>query len=385
MRKPKPPIKGINADLLEMVNAVPEFRRMCANYKHGLPDILLLDIMARLCRCVSRPDIIAFGKRHIRKLKSMGICHNGIPSEPTFSRVFKAIDDSVMARLYSEFADKFCVKVDRGLKVVAVDGKCMRGTEREDGRCPDVVSAYSVDEGITLGTEMCDGKSNEITAAPKLLERLDLTGAVVTSDAMLCQKDIIDGILDGNGHFLVEVKANQKALRWSLEDRLVNAKPYDTYTQEPELMHGRIECRTCSAYHGADLVVDSKKWGAALTVVTRESVCTSKKDGTVSVEKRIYISDLQCDAETFESMSRRHWRIESMHWRLDRNMKQDSIRRKSANAARNLDTIQRLCLSMLSIWKKRRRKCADRKTGDITLLRKCSLDFSFLKRVMLLN
>lgn len=368
-----------------MVYSVPEFRRMSANYKHGLPDMLLLNIMARLCRCVSRPDIIAFGRKHIRKLNSMGMCLKGIASEPTFSRVFKRIDDQVFASLFAEFARKFIVTDDDGLKVVAVDGKCMRGTAQADGRCPDIVSAYSVEDGITMGTEMCGEKSNEITAAPMLLESLDLSGVVVTSDAMLCQKQIIDGIVENNGHYIIEVKANQKALRWSLEDRLLTAKPYDIYKQEPELKHGRIESRTCSAYHGADLVVDDSKWGAALTVVTRETRCISKKDGKESEEKRIYITDLQGSAKMLEAMSRSHWKIESMHWQLDYSMKQDYIRRKSPTAARNLDTIQRICLSMMAIWKKKRRKIKDRNASTTAIMRKCSLDISFLKRIMTLD
>ena len=143
---------------------------------------------------------------------------NGVPSEPTLCRVDNALDEDGLAERMSEFINKQ-LGITNTLQIVAIDGKCTRGTVQENGRCPDVVSAYSVKEKVTLHTEMCDEKSNEITATNKLLDKIDIRNKIVTADAMSCQKSIVDKITEKGGYFLIEVKANQKSLRWGLEDR----------------------------------------------------------------------------------------------------------------------------------------------------------------------
>ena len=369
------------------MDSVPEFRRTSKGHViYKLRDMVFLLIIGRMGRCKGRPEIIAYGKKHLRKLQSMGMFKEGIPSESTLCRVEAGIDSVGMADLHAEFAKKFQVRDKNGkLKVVAIDGKCMRGTLQENGKTPDILGAYSPSDGLTLATEMCEKKSNEITAAPKLIDKIDLKGKVVTADAMFCQKDILNHVTERDGHFLVEVKANQKKLTWGLEDSMAEATPTDAYVGDVTLDHGRIESRRCRKYKGADLKVDEGKWGSTLTFICVETSTIQKRGKEESSEKRIYMTDLDLDARTLDGIARGHWSIETMHWSLDTNMRQDSIRRKHVRSARNLDTIQRLCLSLLSIWRNNRKKKSDKRLGDAELLRRASFDFPFLMDLLSLK
>ena len=325
----------INNNLRKFADSIPDFRRTNkGNIKHKLSDAVLLIIMARLCRNVHRPAIIAFGRRHLDLFRSMGMLVRGVPSEPTLCRIEKGIDDEVMAFQMALFTSKFAIKDDgETLDIVAVDGKCLCGTVQTDGRHPDVVSAYSVNSNQTLATEMCGEKSNEIRAVPLLIDKLNIARGIITADAMSCQKEIIDKIRERHLDFLIEVKANQKALRWGIEDRLKTALPLDCHQQEPTLEHGRIEHRVCTTYNGCDVIADMSKWGYELTVVVIDTHTTKKSDGKETSERRIYITNLRKSAKKLDSISRSHWRIETFHWHLDYNFKQDSVKRSSTRAA----------------------------------------------------
>ena len=350
---------------------------------HRLQDMVFLLIAGRICKCNGRPEIIAYGRRHLKKFRSMGMFKNGIPSESTLFRVDSGIDSERMAELQSEFIRAFQIETSGdNLKIVAIDGKCMRGTVQENEKNPDILGAYSPSDGLTLGTELCGEKSNEITAAPKLIKKLELKGKVVTADAMLCQKEILDKVRDKHGHFLIEVKANQKALRWGIEDNMSNTSPTDVYASDVTLEHGRIENRTCKKYRGVDLKVDESKWGTELSFISVETNTIRKRGEEKTSEKRIYMTDLDCGAKILDGIARKHWSIEAMHWSLDTNMKQDRIRRKHMSSARNLDTIQRLCLSLLSIWRNHRKKKSDKKLGDAELMRRASFKFPFLMEIL---
>lgn len=137
----------------------------------------------------------------------------------------------------------------------------MRGTLYENGRNPDIVSAYSLQSGFTLATDVCKEKSNEIKAVPKLLDKVDISGCIVTVDAMSFQKAIIDKIREKVGDFVIEFKANQISLRYGLEDNIKTTAPTDTYMEGPYLEHGRIESRTCRISVGRNLL-PTRKSGA---------------------------------------------------------------------------------------------------------------------------
>ena len=370
--------------LREFVTSVPEYRRIGkGNFKHKLEDILILVILGRLSKCITRAEIIEFGKRYLKRFHSMGILLAGLPSEATLCRVFKSIDDEAMACRMSVFVEVFREKLsNKAPEIICVDGKTMRGTVYGNGRNPDIVSAYSLNTGMTLATDVCEEKSNEIKSVPRLLDKIEISGCVITADAMSFQKSIIDKIREKGGDFVIELKANQKSLRYGLEDRIRTAIPSVVYTEGPSLEHGRIESRICRVYRGEELIADREKWNGRLTVIEILTDTTKKSDGRKMSEQRIYISSLDGTAKQLGLITRQHWSIESMHWDLDYNLRQDSIKRKNERAARNLDTIQRMVLAIFAIWKNKRRKLSDKSKGTAELARELSLNLTKVLRFL---
>ena len=211
---------------------------------------------------------------------------------------------------------------------------------------------------------------------PKLLDKVDVSGCIVTADAMSFQKAIIDKIREKGGDFLIELKANQRTLRYGIEDNVGLAEPVDVYSEGPFLEHGRIETRVCRIFRGNDLIADREKWNGDLTVVEIRTATERKSDGQKSSERRFYVSSFHGSARRLGTIARMHWAIECMHWDLDRNLRQDFIRRKSTRSARNLDTIQRMVLAILSIWKGKRKKLSDKAKGTAELIGELSMNFT---------
>lgn len=148
---------------------------------------------------------------------------------------------------------------------------------------------------------------------PRLLEKVDVSGCVVTADAMSFQKVIIDKIRDKGADFVIELKANQRSLRYGLEDSIKTATPTDVYKEGPYLEHGRIESRMCRIYRGEELIVDKDKWNGNLTVIEILTSTQKKSDGKSTSEQRLYISSLDSSAERLSLITKQHWAIESMH------------------------------------------------------------------------
>ena len=366
--------------LKEFSSSVPDFRRSDkGNIRHRLDDIIMLMILARASKCVGRTEIIEFGRHNLKKFRQLGMLKNGVPSEATLCRVEHGIDELALAERMQEFAGLFhrrLYKAEGDKEIICVDGKAERGTVLDNGRNPDIVSAYSYNTGITLATEACREKSNEIKAVPRLIDKINISGKIVTADAMSMQKCIIDRIRENGGDFLIELKANQPSLRYGVEDRLKGQAPVYSYT------HGRIETRTYRVFDGLDIIADKEKWGGNMTVIEYESDTIKKSSGAQTTEKRLYVSSLPTDTPALGSLVRDHWSIESMHWTLDYNLLQDRIKRKSERAARNLDTIQRIVHSLFSIWKGLRKKRDDKRKGMAELMREVSMGFTRLLRFL---
>ena len=167
-----------------------------------------------------------------------------------------------------------------------------------------------------------------------------------------------------------------------MEDRLKEHRPLYSYTEGPELSHGRIESRTYNIYDGLEIIADKEKWGKNMTIIEYESLTIKKSTGVRTSEKRLYVSSLPTTTARQGAIVRNHWSIESMHWGLDVNLLQDKIKRKLSRAARNLDTIQRIVCSIFSAWRGRCKKKADKKKGMAELMRYISMSFSRLIRFL---
>lgn len=265
-------IRGsILSGLMNFASSVPDFRRLNkGNIRHHLDDILLLMILGRASGHVRRSEIIEFGRYNLNKLRKIGLLKNGVPSESTLCRVENRINELDMADKMHEFAKTYHMELRKSVgrrDIICIDGKAMCGTIQENGRNPDIVSAYSSTMNMTLATEACQEKSNEITAVSKLLDQLDIAGQIITADAMSMQKNIIDKIRQKGADFVIELKANQRSLRYCIEDKVKDHRPSHVITCAPALEHGRIETRTYRIHDGLDLIADKQKWGGQLTVV----------------------------------------------------------------------------------------------------------------------
>lgn len=372
--------------LMKFAASAPEYRRTDkGNIRHRLDDMLVLMVLARASKCVSRAEIIEFGRHNLKRFRSMGLLKGGVPSEATLCRVEQGVDDLQLADRMRVFVDEFRNVFSipgHETDIISIDGKAMRGTVQENGCNPDIVSAYSGNTGMVLATEACQEKSNEIKAVPLLLDRLDISGHIITADAMSMQKDIIDKIREKGGDFVIELKANQRSLRYGIEDRIRSVIPRHVHTEGPSLGHGRIETRIYRAYDGMELVTDKEKWGGCLTVVEFETMTVRKSTGEQTSERRLYVSSLPPDASRLGGIIRSHWSVESMHWALDCNLLQDRIRRKDTKTARNLDTLQRITLALFAIWKKHRKKRSDKAKGIAEMMRYVSMSFTRLMKFL---
>lgn len=384
------PRKSILDMLKDFAYSIQDFRRIDrGNIRHKLGDIIILMVLAHMSGRFHRADIIEFGKHNLKRIQSLGFLKHGVPSEPTLCRVGIGIEALGFADKLAEFAQSFYEELilrlhiaEITIEIICLDGKAERGTVLENGRNPINVSAFSPFTGQTLASEVCQEKSNEITALPLLIDKLDIAGKLLTADAIALQKEIVDKIREKGGYFLIELKANQRSLRYGVEDKIKGVTPLHTYSYDPELGHGRIETRIYNIYDGLELIADKEKWGGNLTVVEFISHTINKSKGTETTETRLYVTNLPVDTPWIGKAIRIHWMIESMHWCLDVNLLQDSIKRKHAAAARNLDTLQRLVIALFYLWKGRRKKLSDRKKGIKALMRSVSMSFPKLIRFL---
>ncbi len=319
--------------------------------KHKLLDIIALAILGVMAGAQSFEEIEDFGAIHEIWLKRYLELANGIPSHDTINRVCQNLCPKSFEQAFLNWLKETRALLPEG--VVAIDGKTLCGShERIKGlKGLHVVSAWSCSNGLSLGQIKVDGKSNEITAIPDLLKRLMLSGAIVTIDAMGCQKDIAEAIRDKGADYLLAVKGNQGNLFESIQDCFKLAKEESLYcTKDPiNKDHGRIEERRIDLLPASLLegLVDLKGWPGMASIAQ----ITSKRESAYeqSEEVRYYISSLPHDnPRRILDAVRAHWQIENtLHWSLDVTFKEDDCRVRDETAALNLSWMRKMALSFL--------------------------------------
>lgn len=321
--------------------------------RHLLIDIILIAICAVICGAKEWEEIENYGEEKITWFKKFLKLPNGIPSHDTFARVFSRLDSQTFQEGFINWV-KELVELLPG-EVIAIDGKTLRGShERSKGKSAlHIVSAWATEQHISLGQINVDSKSNEIKAIPLLLERLYLKGAIVTLDAMGCQRKIAEKIAEKEADYVLAVKGNQGDLHSSMEATFKRAKELDfnamVYSQHETVDgdHGRIETRRCIVLPLMYLYNFKIKWKNLKSLVLIESERETKK-GEKKIEKRYYISSLEGDAEKISSAIRAHWRIENnLHWSLDVTFREDDCRIRKGHAAANFSLLRKFALSLL--------------------------------------
>jgi predicted transposase YbfD/YdcC len=319
---------------------------------HDLLDIIAIAICAVVAGADSWDDIEDFGHAKIGWLKSFLPLTNGIPSHDTFRRVFERLDPDQFQRCFLGWIEALHEATER--QVVAIDGKTLRRSfDRAGGKSAlHTVHAWATANHLLLGQVAVDEKSNEITAIPKLLKMLEITGAIVTIDAMGCQKEIARTIRGRGADYVLALKANHERLFEQVVAffdgacaRLMKG-PDIRYHREWGEGHGRTECRRCWATSDLSWVEGREEWAGLKSVAMVEA--ERFVGDSLSVETRYYLSSLENDAGLLNGAARSHWGVEnSLHWVLDVAFDEDRSRIKKENAPENFGLLRRLALCLL--------------------------------------
>jgi len=317
---------------------------------HHLQDIVVIALCAVIAGAQDWQEIETFGRKRRAWLRRFLALPNGIPSHDTFERVFDRLKPQAFQACFLAWVRALSAAV--GIKHVAIDGKTLRGSGSAKLGPLHLVSAWATAQRLSLGQVAVDAKSNEITAIPALLELLDLQGALVTIDAMGCQKDIAAKIIAGGGDYVLTVKDNQPHLLEDIQasferaiDQGFAGVEHDTY-ETRERGHGRQEYRCYTVLHCTEGIRGREDWAGLTTI----GICYSERAvaGETTTEARYFIGSKRAGAKYYGRGLRNHWGIEnSLHWQLDVTFQEDRNRVTRRNAAENLALLRRLTLSLL--------------------------------------
>lgn len=304
---------------------------------------------------------------------------NGIPSEDTFARVLARLDPGAFERCLLSWIQ--AVQEVTANRLVAIDGKTLRGSyDREHDRAAiHMVSAWATENKLSLGQVVVEEKSNEITAIPELLQLLEISGALVTIDAMGCQKEIAEQIRQAKADYILTVKQNQPTLYEQIEEAIdaaleQNAEEVAEH-QTVEKGHGRHETRTYAIFPRPESVDPQGLWRdlSAVGIAISERI---DSQGRGSMETRYYILSRRITVQEFAGAVRGHWGIENnLHWQLDVSFREDECRVCRDHGPANLSVIRRFALGLL----KRETSC--RKGIDIKRM-KCAGNDEYREKVL---
>jgi len=314
--------------------------------EHLLEEILLITIAAILSGANGWNEIEDYAHSKHAWFKSFLTLPGGIPSHDTFNRVFSALDPEELEKGFVAWVSSLA-RLTAG-EVVAIDGKVLRGTQ-ESGKKAIVhmVSAWANTNCLVLGQRRVDEKSNEITAIPKLLDALELSGTVVTIDAMGCQRAIAEKIVAKKADYILAVKENQGHLLEEIKDSF-QMLAADAVAEEIDYGHGRVEQRTCSAIADLSLVDKAAEWASLQGLVRIQSQRFHKATGKTERQIRYYITSIKPDAARLNRSIRQHWGIENkLHWVLDVGFSEDLDRKRAGHAAQNFSVLNRIALNLL--------------------------------------
>ena len=322
-----------------------------------LPEVLLLVLCGTLAGAEDFVEIRRWGQMHQDFLRRLLPYKAGIPSHDTLNDIINAIDGTLFAQCFTAWVEglREPAPASTAPEIVAIDGKTSRRThDRSKDRGPlHMVSAWASSQRLVLGQQACEAKSNEITAIPLLLERLALTGALVTIDAMGTQTKIAQAILDRGGDYLLAVKDNQPSLHDEIRRYLDDpAAIIHSRFETTDGDHGRIEVRRHRISHDVGWLTTARRFPGeprfpglrAIAVVEAEV----ERNGSTSLERRYFLSSMPLEAKLFAHAVRCHWHVENrLHWVLDVVFHEDLSRLRSGAGPQNMATVRHMAMNLL--------------------------------------
>jgi predicted transposase YbfD/YdcC len=320
-----------------------------------LGEVLLLVTCATIAGCDDFDDIVAWGEHHLDFLRRFSEFHYGIPCERWLRSLINRIDPILFGRCFTGWAASLWPERH---DFIAIDGKTARRThdQRKGLKALHTLSAYATNARLILAQLSVPEKTNEITAIPDLLDHLaetkQLEGALVTIDAMGCQVQIADKIVSHKADYLLALKGNQPTLEADVEDYFGTA-PADELVSKTtvEKGHGRIETRTYTGSANADWIVSDRSYPGQPRFKTIKTIlkvhAQTEYPDRCSFDTRFYISSAPLDIERMASATRGHWGIESMHWLLDVEFKDDLSRYRAGHGAKNMAVVRRFALNLV--------------------------------------
>ena len=313
---------------------------------HDLHELLVIALCTVLSGGQGATHMEAFAAAKEPFLRGFLKLENGLPSHDTFSRLFRLLDPEQFHVVFQRFMAKFSETVQG---VVAIDGKVLRRSfDRASGKSAlHMVSAWGCEQRMVLAQIATDAKSNEITAVPKLLEMLSLKGTIVTVDALNCQREIAQKIVDQGGDYVLALKGNQGTLHDDVI-RYFDDPASKTTTAKPDVEadHGRIETRTATISTDIKWLQDDHQWPGltAIGKVVRTRETTTK----TTTETAYYRLSSALSPERCNEIVRSHWGVENrLHWRLDVVMNEDQDRTRLDNGPHNLAVLRHMALNVM--------------------------------------
>ncbi len=356
--------------------------RHTRNRKHLLVDIVVIAVCGMLCGSDGPTAIHRWADNRRDWLEQFLSLPNGIPSRDCIRRLLMALKPEAFQRCFQDWIAHAIQTDNSGPKrLIAIDGKTCRRSHDASKQLGalHIVSAWASEEGIALGQVATEAKSNEITAIPELLKQIELTDSLITIDAMGCQKEIARDIVDGGGDFVISLKDNQPKLREAIEtyfDKHLELDLEDLQYRSHETSessHGRIDERS---YFLTKIPPDfalKKEW-PWIKAIGYSLRVTQHADGSETDETRYYILSRYLSGKRFSEAVRGHWAIESMHWVLDVNFREDDSRTRERTLGNNLSWLRRFAVSLL------KRHCSkDSLRGKMI---RCMMNTEFLTEVL---
>lgn len=315
---------------------------------YPLPEVLLLCLLAVLAGAETITDIARFGDKKLELLRRFQPFAEGTPAHDHLGDILATLDADHFQRCFVTWVASL-IGVAEG--VVAIDGKTSRRSKGDNGPI-HMVSAFAARQRLVLGQVKVADKANEIVAIPKLLDMLAIEGAVVTIDAMGCQRAIAQKILDKKADYVLALKGNQGALRQDVElfaneQKARNFKDASiSQDQTLDKDHGRIESRDVTVFHDIAWLQERHKWPGLSAVVMVES--RREMRDKIEAETRFYITSSTLPANQIAQIVRDHWAVEnSLHWVMDMAFRDDECRLRTDHAPANFTTIKHIALNLI--------------------------------------